>query len=300
MKLVLVAGVAALTGLTVFAATQTLPLSDNPDLSEALQAESDALEAARTAFDEQSAENLALVAANGDLTDRMTALEAQTHDAAASLETIESLESENADVTQRITDLETRLAQSDSELVTAQEQVAQLLEAESTTDVASAIAELESQVSALTSENTDLSDTLEKRDDVISDLMASADPSGMSVVTACQEQTDALLADTRVSFESGSTFTEDSVLLLEQIAMVAIDCAGDGLMLGVEGHTDGADDFASNLLLSDAQATAVVDFLAERGVPTQAMRPVGFGDREPSTDEEKTQNQRIIFDWKQG
>ncbi len=300
MKLVLVAGVVALTGLTVFSATQTLPLSGNPDLSETLQAESDALEAARAALDEQSAENLALVAANGELTDRMAALEAQTQDAAASQATIESLTNENAEAIQRITDLETRLSESDSELVDAQQQVAQLLEAESTTDVATAIAELESQVSALTSENTDLSDALEKRDDVISDLMASASPSSMSVVATCQEQTDALLAGTQVSFETDSAFTEDSVLLLEQIAMVAIDCAGDGLMLGVEGHTDGADDFASNLLLSDAQAKAVVDFLAERGVPMQAMRPVGFGDREPSTDEEQTQNQRIIFDWKQG
>ncbi|MCG3268341.1 OmpA family protein [Yoonia sp. I 8.24] len=311
MKLVLVAGVVALTGLTFFSATQTLPLADSPDLSEALQTESEALEAARVALDEQSemfenalsdlsAENLALAAANGDLTDRMTALDAQMQDAVASQMTIASLESANADVTHRITDLETRLAQSDSELVAANEQVAQLLEAESTGDVASAIAELESRVSALTSENTDLSDALVKRDDVISGLMASADPSGMSVVTTCQEQTDALLADTRVSFETGTTFTEDSVLLLEQIAMVAIDCAGDGLMLGIEGHTDGADDFASNLLLSDAQAKAVVDFLAERGVPTLAMRSVGFGDREPSTGEEQTQNQRILFDWKQG
>jgi outer membrane protein OmpA-like peptidoglycan-associated protein len=113
-----------------------------------------------------------------------------------------------------------------------------------------------------------------------------------------------LISGAQISFGEDHALTDETVSLLERFAMIAYDCAQDGLMLEIEGHTDNSGDFESNLLLSDARARAVLNFLAARDVPTEAMRSLGVGDREPiadnSTDSGRSQNQRIIFDWVQG
>jgi outer membrane protein OmpA-like peptidoglycan-associated protein len=252
---------------------------------------------------------------------------AQAAEAEAAQSTIALLESEKSEIAQQIAeveaaaeaaqaavdsqvaDLEARLAESDAAFTAVNAQVAQLRETQNASEVdapdtAVAIAEFESQVQALTAQNTALNEALVKRDDVITGLMATADVPDMDFVTTCQERSDSLVSDVQIGFEVGNTLTNDSASLLERFAMVAIECIQDDLMLEIEGHTDNSGGFASNLLLSDARAKAVLEFLAEQGVPASAMRSLGFGDREPiadnSTDIGRSQNQRIIFDWEEG
>jgi flagellar motor protein MotB len=315
MRLILLACVVALTGLTFFSATRTLPLTTDPDLVDVLKADADTLSAevedARLALAESDqslataeAENLELVTEIDAQADQIAELTAQENDTIAAQAAIDALERENTEMGQQVADLETRLAQSDTDLVAAKEEVAQLLEAESAPVEATVIEEFENQILALTTQNAELDEALMKRDDIIDGFMTSTGSSSMGSVMTCQDRSDALVAETQVSFDTGTKFTNETVLLLEQIAMVAIDCAQDDLKLEIEGHADSSYDFSSNLLLSDARAKAVLDFLTERGVPAQAMRSVGVGDREPiadnGTNAGRSQNQRIIFEWEQG
>ena len=69
----------------------------------------------------------------------------------------------------------------------------------------------------------------------------------------------------------------------------------------IGGHTDdrGSDD--ANQALSEARATAIVAFMAERGVPEAGLRAVGYGESQPIADNEtaegRAENRRISFDW---
>lgn len=166
------------------------------------------------------------------------------------------------------------------------------------------IAGFETQITALTTEAATLSDEVAKRDTVISGLLASTAAPATSLLASCQERSNAALGAAQISFETGTTtFTADAIPLLEELAVIASECVQEELTLEIEGHTGNAGGVASNLLLSDGRAKAVRDFLATSGVPTSAMRAVGFGGSEPIADNDTTDgqalNQRIVFDWEQ-
>lgn len=62
----------------------------------------------------------------------------------------------------------------------------------------------------------------------------------------------------------------------------------DNLIVEIRSHTDirGEDDY--NLVLSEARAQSVVDYLIEHGIPMERLRPKGYGESMPAeiTDEE--------------
>ncbi len=209
----------------------------------------------------------------------------------------------------QIAETEALLEQNTIALDAAQDRIALLTEVTTvqvqvTSDLNDEIAGFEAQVTTLTNQASSLSDAVAKRDTVIAGLMLRTEASTTSLEASCQERSDAVLAGTAISFNTGTTaITDASIPLLEELANIASDCAQGNLTLEIEGHTDNASGVASNLLLSDGRAKAVRDFLEARGVPALVMRAVGFGGSEPIADNDTSdgqlRNQRIVFDWEQ-
>ncbi|MCK0094151.1 OmpA family protein [Yoonia sp. F2084L] len=204
-------------------------------------------------------------------------------------------------------------AQSDQNaaaLAEADERIALLTEmatvqVQTATGLTAEIEDLRAQLETLTSEASGLSDEVDRRDAIIAGLMSRMQTAAPSSVASCQEQTDAVLTARQISFEDGTaTITAASIASLEDLAVIAADCAQDDLTLEIEGHTGDAGGVAANLLLSDGRAKAVRDVLVNNGVPARSVRAVGFGGSEPiadnATSEGQSQNQRIVFDWEQG
>lgn len=70
-----------------------------------------------------------------------------------------------------------------------------------------------------------------------------------------------------------------------------------GQMISVEGHTDNVPIntamFPSNWELSSSRASRVVRYLAERGVPTNRLRAIGYGEMRPLADNASEQGRSI-------
>lgn len=73
----------------------------------------------------------------------------------------------------------------------------------------------------------------------------------------------------------------DSFALLDNTAVALNDPQLGGLVFEINGHTDISGRLGYNISLSMLRATAVVDYLAARGVPRERMRPQGFGPLQP-------------------
>ncbi len=99
-----------------------------------------------------------------------------------------------------------------------------------------------------------------------------------------------------VLFDTGSYTLKPGAR--EKLAKISgIVLAHPGLTLQIEGHTDsvGSDDF--NQRLSEQRAGSVLDFLAQQGVPGNAMTSRGFGKTQPvasnDTMEGRQKNRRV-------
>ncbi|MEM7762561.1 MAG: OmpA family protein [Pseudomonadota bacterium] len=116
-------------------------------------------------------------------------------------------------------------------------------------------------------------------------------------VSRCNDTFAALLGETSIRFRTGSAAIDArSNALLEQLAAVAADCAGD---LVVEGHTDSVGNEADNLTLSQRRADAVANALAQLGIDRTRITTQGFGEAAPIGDNNtatgRAQNRRIVI-----
>ncbi len=107
------------------------------------------------------------------------------------------------------------------------------------------------------------------------------------------------LADQPVSFDRASTTLRTaSYGVLDRHVEFAFDCAD--YTIAVTGHTDDRGNETWNRQLSLARATAVTDYLASRGVPTERLIAVGAGSSRPVADNEtawgRAKNRRIEFE----
>ncbi len=85
-----------------------------------------------------------------------------------------------------------------------------------------------------------------------------------------------------VSFDFDSyRIRGDSYTLLDNAAIALNDPQLGGLRFEINGHTDIIGRLGYNISLSMLRATAVVDYLAARGVPRDRMRAQGFGPLQP-------------------
>jgi outer membrane protein OmpA-like peptidoglycan-associated protein len=101
-----------------------------------------------------------------------------------------------------------------------------------------------------------------------------------------------------IQFEPGKFILKPtSFAILDQIANVLI--ANPTYLLDVRGHTDNVGDSISNLTLSAARASAVRDYLINKGVAEKRITSQGFGDTKPVGDNKtpvgKALNRRVEF-----
>jgi len=103
----------------------------------------------------------------------------------------------------------------------------------------------------------------------------------------------------RVHFATGQSRIEQrSYTLLDQVAAV-LKSHPHLLLVQVEGHTDDRGTPTYNLLLSQARAAAVLDYLAAKGVERERLTAKGFGPTHPigsnGTPEGRAANRRVAF-----
>lgn len=85
----------------------------------------------------------------------------------------------------------------------------------------------------------------------------------------------------------------DSYPLLDNVAAALNDPQLAGLRFEINGHTDISGRLDYNISLSMLRATAVVNYLAARGVPIDRMRAQGFGPLQPIDYPSNPANRRV-------
>ena len=101
-----------------------------------------------------------------------------------------------------------------------------------------------------------------------------------------------------IEFETGkSTIKPKSFPLMDEIAQIFID--NPSYIIEVQGHTDNVGKPESNMKLSQNRANSVMMYLANKGVPTDRMTAVGYGQEQPIADNAtkagKQKNRRVEF-----
>jgi OOP family OmpA-OmpF porin len=103
-----------------------------------------------------------------------------------------------------------------------------------------------------------------------------------------------------VLFEVGTANLSPGADTTLQVVIDYLNANPDITKMRVEGHTDGDDTNARNMVLSQARAMAVSQYLVGKGIACKRLLPVGFGEEKPlvtpeKTDVEKQQNRRVVF-----
>jgi len=114
----------------------------------------------------------------------------------------------------------------------------------------------------------------------------------------CERQLAGILREAQIIFDpNSSTISEESELLVDQIAFIITSCPDAKFEIG--GHTDSQGREEMNLALSQSRADAVMDALLTRDVLLDQLTSRGFGEAEPIADNEtedgRTRNRRIAF-----
>ena len=102
----------------------------------------------------------------------------------------------------------------------------------------------------------------------------------------------------KIVFNPGSAeLAEDAMAVLDEVATVI--SAYDDQIVEISGHTDSSGDSVVNLELSKKRAIAVRDYLVSKGLPSNQLRPIGYGESKPVADNTtaagRAANRRIEF-----
>jgi cytochrome c oxidase subunit 2 len=101
---------------------------------------------------------------------------------------------------------------------------------------------------------------------------------------------------TNLFFETGSaTLKDDSKYELDNIAEILNK--NGGVTIEISGHTDSTGDAGSNQILSSERARSVVAYLADKGIDSNRLSDIGYGQNRPAdtneTAEGRQNNRRI-------
>ena len=141
---------------------------------------------------------------------------------------------------------------------------------------------------------TVFTDTVQVAVEEIREIDFEADP-----VAACQAAFDSVMETNKVYFETGAaSITRESGNTLDKVMAVSGRCAPD-LVIEVGGHTDSTGDRQANLMLSEARAQAVRDYMVSAGFSPSRVAVIGYGPdapvRDNDTEEGRAKNRRIGF-----
>ena len=230
----------------------------------------------------------AQVAERDDTIDGLNAQVAERDD------TINGLNGQVSDTTGDLARLEAELATRDGSLTQTAAQIALLSAATEAGDA---------EVETLTAQVTDLTAVVAERDATIAAMQTPvAAPEGFNA-DQCAERANAALEGAQINFDTNTATIQDgSIPLLERLTGIALACVGDGsLSVEVGGHTDSRGSDENNQALSEARAQAIVAFMAARGVPSEGLNAVGYGEAQPigdnATETGRAANRRISFEW---
>lgn len=112
----------------------------------------------------------------------------------------------------------------------------------------------------------------------------------------CQKEFDRLLDSESVQFESSAaTIKATSFALLDQLAEVARTCPA--ARFEIAGHTDSSGGAAANKRLSESRASAVQEYLSDRGIDSSRLSSAGYGEEQPKVSNDtpagRAQNRRV-------
>lgn len=141
----------------------------------------------------------------------------------------------------------------------------------------------------LTTENLTLQQKLKKMEDDLKELSTKKE----GVVNMSLEN---------IEFKTGSNvLTTTSSNILEQVATILNNNTA-WTKLTVSGHTDNVGSDASNLKLSQGRALSVKKYLVLKGVPTEKIVTMGWGETDPiatnDNPEGRQKNRRVEFEIK--
>jgi len=96
---------------------------------------------------------------------------------------------------------------------------------------------------------------------------------------------------------SSSTLTKDSYSSLDALADTLK--VHPELHLTIEGHADNTGNVSQNQLLSQQRADAVKSYLIKKGIPSDRITAIGYGQNRPVSDNKtiqgKAANRRVEF-----
>lgn len=290
--------------------TKSKALADANEAQATLASELEALNASLSTRDTEIA----------DLTSQLATFETDAKALSTDLElrdaTIAELKSEMgtletdlavfSDVNGVIAERETTIAELTRSLATSNAELATLTERYSDRDgtqafAAAQIEKLEADADGLEARVDDLVAVVATRDTTIEELQNQA-TSTASLATQCDAQVRAVMEDEGINFRTGTAALDtQSAALMERLTGLALACVGENLGVLIGGHTDDRGSDVSNQSLSEQRAQAVLTFMSERGVPSDALQATGYGETQPIADNGtaagRASNRRISFEW---
>lgn len=123
------------------------------------------------------------------------------------------------------------------------------------------------------------------------------------LISSCETRIGALLQDTTILFETGSSVIDPaSETVLDDLTAILGPCMeNSAASVELGGHTDNQGDPGTNLALSEARAAAVREELLSRGIEATRITAKGLGDTQPvasnDTAEGRAANRRTTFTW---
>ena len=114
--------------------------------------------------------------------------------------------------------------------------------------------------------------------------------------TRCQLDVDALMANARINFETGSSaISPDSQNLVNELVRIAKSCPAARIQIA--GHTDDQGSEDNNLALSQKRAEAVMEYFVKNGIKLGRLSARGFGESQPLVENksaaDRARNRRI-------
>ncbi|MGB5347559.1 MAG: OmpA family protein [Woeseia sp.] len=146
---------------------------------------------------------------------------------------------------------------------------------------------------------------LQIRDEALFDppLVQPASAPRSDFAAMCRQQFRRVLRERQVEFRINSSELRSSTYpLLDALVEIAADCPA--VRIHITGHTDASGESTLNLQLSQLRATAVLNYLVERGISPERLSAAGAGATrlisESPTAAARARNRRIEFDFETG